>query len=259
MSENWYEIKVGENGYKYVNRFSVNAVFHMSEGNEKVGKVACYNLPIEYTCNHNCECYKKGLCYACGGCYQYGSNQKKYSENLNFFLNNDETTIAIEIVKYIKAGKYNLCRYFTCGDIPNTKFIRIMIKVAVMLPDVKFWAYTKKYNLINRFVAENGLEAIPENLHIVFSHWMNENGTYYNMLNPYIFPTSEFIPFGMEELTKNVTFICPCSDPTVKSHCDTCEHGCYNLKHGESMALLEHSTKATRKRDREIKAAKNLL
>ncbi len=259
MSTRYYEIRIGENGYKFVTLNSVDAAFHMSEGNSKVGKTACYNFPIEYTCSHKCECYKAGLCYACGGCYQYGSNQQRYSENYKFFLENDESVVAAAIVEYIKEKGYKYCRYFTCGDIPNSKFIRIMIKVALALPEIKFWAYTKKYNLVNRFVAENGLSAIPENLVIIFSHWLNRDGTYYNMVNPYKFPTSEFIPIGKEELVNNVTFVCPCSDSSVKSTCATCEHGCYNLKMGQSMALLEHSTKETRKRDMAIKAAKNLL
>jgi hypothetical protein len=75
------------------------------------------------------------------------------------------------------------------------------------------------------------------------------------MDNPYHLPTSEFIPLGREELVKWVTHVCPCSDPNVIAKCENCEHPCYELKHGESMALLEHSTTETRKRDSEIKMA----
>ena len=74
------------------------------------------------------------------------------------------------------------------------------------------------------------------------------------MDNPYNFPTSEFIPFGKEELAKNVTHICPCSDPNVLTTCNTCDHPCYELNFGESMALLEHSTKESKARDKEINA-----
>lgn len=250
----------GENGYNYCVLSSVAPVFHMSKGNDKVGPVACLNFPIEYTCNHACECYKLGLCYACGGCYQYGSNQQLYSENYKYFLVNTVETVASRIVEYITVGNFKLCRYFTCGDIPNSKFIDIMIRVAKLLPGVKFWAYTKKYKLVNRYVKEhNGLSYLPDNLTIVFSHWLNRDGTYYDMLNPYKFPTSEFIPIGKEELIKTVTWVCPCSDPTVNVKCATCEHGCYNLKHGQSMALLEHSTKETKQRDKALREAKKAL
>ena len=72
-------------------------------------------------------------------------------------------------------------------------------------------------------------------------------------------PTSEFIPLGKEELKDTVTHICPCSDPSVNVTCATCDHPCYTLKQGESMALLEHSTKRTKKRDKEIRTAKKAL
>ena len=104
----------------------------------------------------------------------------------------------------------------------------------------------------------NGGE-LPENLTIIFSHWLNSDGTYYPMDNRHNLPTSEFIPFGMEKLAEKVTHICPCSDPTVKATCATCDHACYSLKKGESMALLEHSTKATKARDKAIKEAKKAL
>jgi hypothetical protein len=79
------------------------------------------------------------------------------------------------------------------------------------------------------------------------------------MDNPYNFPTSEFIPIGKEELSKKSTFVCPCSDPSVSVTCETCENKCYRLKPGQSQALLEHSTTATKDRDKALKAAKKAV
>ena len=254
-----YTIKTGSNGHKYVDKGSVNSVFHATTGNEKTGKAGNYNLPIEYTCNHQCECYKNGTCYACNGSYNFGSNQMKYSENYNFYKNNFSIVFINEITNYIKENKLTLFRYFTCGDIPDIRFLQCMIKIAKINPDVKFWSYTKKYNIINNYCDEFGVDTIPSNLVIIFSHWLNDNGTYYPMNNKYNFPTSEFIPLGKEELTKTVTHICPCSDPTAKATCETCKTPCYELKRGQSMALLEHSTTRTKKRDKTIKDAKKAL
>lgn len=250
-----YEIAIGQNGKKYVTQDSVDAVFHCTDGNSKTGAhVGNYNLSIEYTCSHACECYKSGACYACGGCYQYGSNQAGYTENYKFYRENDVATIAGKITEYIKENKLSLYRYFTCGDIPGGKFMDVMEKAAQDNPGVKFWAYTKKYSIVNKWMdAHNG--ELPDNLAIIFSHWLNDDGSYYPMDNPYGLPTSEYIPLGKEELTAAVTHICPCSDPNAKATCATCEHPCYNLKRGESMALLEHSTARTRERDKAIKAA----
>ena len=258
-----YDIKKGENGSNYVLLNSVlDYILNISEGNEKVGNTICFNFPIEYTCNHCCECYKFKKCYAEGGCYNFADNQAKYSENLKFYNNVSDEQFIAALQLAIDVIGYKLFRYFTCGDIPNIRFLECMVKLAKDNPTVEFWSYTKKYGICNKYVAEHGgsiEKAFPSNLVIIFSHWLNEDGSYYPMPNPYNFPTSEFIPYGKEELAEKATFICPCSDPTVNVTCETCENKCYRLKPGQSQALKEHSTKATKERDKEIKAAKKAI
>lgn len=256
--EEKYIIRKGQNGKKYCDKKSVGCdVLNVSEENEKIGKVMNLNLPIEYTCNHTCECYKNGVCYASGGCYNYSSNQKRYTENFNFFVEHGTETFIKAIQFAIESINYKHFRWFTCGDIPTLTFLNCMVTIAKNNPNIAFWSYTKKYGIVNKWIEING--NLPENLKIIFSHWLNENGTYFPMENPYNLPTSEFIPFGHEELAKKVTFICPCSDPTKKVQCVNCEHPCYKLEHGQSQALLEHSTKRTKARDKAIKEAKKNL
>lgn len=253
-----YIVKTGENGKNFVERKSVETFYlNVSDGNGKTGKALNLNLPIEYTCNHDCECYKKSKCYAEHGCYLFHNNQKLYSENLNFFYNSTSEEFCKAVKIAIDFFGYSLFRYFTCGDIPNTRFFDCMVQIAKDNPNIRFWAYTKKYGIVNRWIDQNG--DFPENLTIIFSHWLNENGTYYHMENPHNLPTSEFIPFGKENTIDKSFHVCPCSDPTVKSTCETCEKPCYKLQKGEHMALLEHSTKETKARDKAIKEAKKAL
>lgn len=254
------QLAIGNNGKTFVTKESVEAIFHNTIGNEKVGnKVGTYNVAIEYTCTHACECYKNKTCYACNGCYNFPSNQADYTENYKYFITSTSEEFIANVCKVIEDNKLTLYRYFTCGDIINGRFFECMVEIARRNPSVRFWAYTKKYHIVNAYCDNNGLSAIPENLVIIFSHWLNNDGTYFPMNNKYNFPTSEFIPIGQEELAKTVTHICPCSDQTVNATCATCEHACYTLKHGQSMALLEHSTSATRERDKTIKQAKKAL
>ena len=263
--ENPFDVKRGTNGRNYVTLSSVGSDrLNVAEGNSKTGSnVINFNFPIEMTCNHACECYKNATCYACNGCYLFANNQALYSENLNFFNNNPYHVFIDALQLVIDKTGYKLFRYFTCGDIPNSRFLDCMVTLAERNPDVKFWTYTKKYHIVNSYISENGgfpsCAAIPENLKIIFSHWLNEDGTYFPMDNPYNLPTSEFIPYGREELKEKVTHICPCSDPSVNATCATCDHPCYTLKNGESMALLEHSTKQTKERDKAIKTAKQAI
>jgi hypothetical protein len=260
---NGFEVKKGENGGSFVTMNSVlNNVLNISEGNEKVGNVICFNLPIEYTCTHCCECYKNKLCYAEGGCYSFSDNQAKYSENLVFFRNHTKEEFVQAVQFCIDSIGYKLFRWFTCGDIVNRAFLECMVQIAKNNPGIEFWSYTKKYGICNSFISDNGgtiEKALPSNLVIIFSHWLNSDGTYFPMDNPYNFPTSEFIPIGKEQLAEKATFICPCSDPSVSVTCETCENKCYRLKPGQSQALLEHSTAATKDRDRQLKAAKKAV
>lgn len=253
-----YAIRTGQNGLKCVELDSVRKdVLNFSFKNSKTGRVIAFNLPVEFTCNHACECYSKKNCYACGGCYQFSLNQALYSENLKAFKEHETAwfvDVVNEMITHHKSRK--LFRWFTCGDIPNIRFLQSMVEIAAANPEMTFWTYTKKYGIVNSWVKQNGLENLPSNLTIVFSHWMNEDGTYFPMYNPYRFPTSEFIPMGKEDLLNTVNHVCPCSDPNSKEHCETCKTPCYGLKFGESMALVEHSTPRTKERDAAIKAAK---
>ena len=237
-----------------------NDVINCSDGNEKVGgRVGNYNLPVAYSCVADCECHKEKKCYACSGCYRFTHVQLAYSENMAYLMRHTWQEFANEMIDIIHVNKWNLFRYFACGDIPYRSFIDAVVMIGNNCSETRFWLYTKKYNLVNSWVREHGIDAIPSNVVIIFSHWRNDDGTFYPMDNPYNFPTSEFIPVGHEEEAETVTHICPCSDPDIIANCKTCDHPCYELKHGESMALLEHSTSASKVRDKEIKEAHRAL
>lgn len=250
----------GKNGKIYCEKTGViDSIFHVQEnGNEKTGNAVNVNFPIEYTCKHDCECYKTGECYACNGCYQFPANQAGYTENYNYYLSStiDEMLLTFQLV-IDNVKNVSLWRYFTCGDIPDYRFFEIMVQFAKNNPAVKFWAYTKKYSIVNNWIDKNG--KLPDNLKIVFSHWLNHDGSYYPMDNRHDLPTSEFIPIGKEYLAETVTHICPCSNPAVVATCATCDCPCYELCNGQKMALLEHSTTATKKRDKEIRESKKAL
>lgn len=281
--KNPYDVALGLNECKFVTIESVRDIeqANLSDGNSKVGAtlegikgkvVAIFNFPIEYTCIRSCECYKGYYdektgkyvipCYACHGCFNFPNNQAIYSENYKMFKRYMAMEDGIEkLVKAVNRSirkKVKFFRWFECGDIPflyHEEFITVMCRLAELNPDIKFWAYTKKYRFVNQFVEKYGLKAIPKNLVILFSHWRNHDGSFFPMDNPYSFPTSEFIPFGCEEDAEKVTHICPCSNPDIYEQCINCTHPCYELKFGESMALLEHSTERTAERDKAVKEA----
>ena len=258
-----YNVRIGLNGRKYVPLKSVtDEVIHIADGNSKTGKkVLNFNLSIELTCDKRFPCYTDCLCYAENGCYNFADNQALYSENTAFVMNHSIDEIATAFTAAIEKSKAVKMRYFTCGDIPNRKFLQAMVKTALDNPSVKFWTYTKKYSIVNSWIHDNGgkAESLPNNLKIIYSVWRYEDGDIIPIDNPYNMPTSEYIPVGFEELAEQVTHICPCSDPSVLTTCDDCKHPCYELLPGQSMALLAHSIAKTKERDKMIQAAHEQL
>ena len=153
----------GQNGMIYYPaNMAGDDIIHIVKGNSKTGEeVLNFNLPIELTCDHRCECYKDRKCYACSGCYLYSNNQFTYTQNYNFIKSDKycfEDVLAI-FQKAIDETGAKLFRFFTCGDIPNKRFFRIMVELAYNNPDVKFWSYTKKYYIVNDYL----------------KHWQDEN------------------------------------------------------------------------------------
>lgn len=250
-----YNVRINAAGFRYVTKESAASDrLNLSDGNSKTGPALTFSLPIEYTCDHRCECFKNGICYGHGGCYIHGSNQVLYTENLNFFNAQPSPVFVAAVSLAIAVSGCSIFRWFGIGDLPCARFLACMVEIANQNPGVRFWAYTKKYNIVNKYIEENG--TLPENLVVIFSHWLNEDGSYFPMENPHKQPTSEFIPLGQEDKAETVTHICPCSDPDSTAHCSNCPFPCYTLKAGQSMALLEHSTKRTKGRDKELKEAK---
>ena len=185
-NSNPYTVEKTTDGKKYVDFRTVkDDTLNLSDGNSKVGNhVSCFNLPMVYTCDQRCECYTSGKCYANSGCYKFASNQATYSENFAYLKAHTEQEIVNEMVSQITEKGFSLHRDFTIGDLPDEKFLKVRIACARVMPNVRFWFYTKKYGIVNRYVEKFGLESIPENLTIIFSHWMNEEGTYFPMDNP---------------------------------------------------------------------------
>ena len=259
-----YTIETAKNGFKYVpadRDHGALPIMHVTSGNTKTGTdhLLAWGHGIEQSCNHACECYSKRICYGMHGFYQmYLVNQLYLADNLLYIRENGYEKTADDIIAEIKRTKCRKFRWFTVGDILNIDFIHMMVKIGKACPETEFWGYTKKYMLVNHYIEKymNGnAELFLKYTGLIFSHWRNEDGTDFEMLNPYHMPTSEFIPFGMEDEAKKADHICPCSDPDVYENCCNCSNPCYRLKIGQSMALLEHSTAQTKARDKAIAQA----
>ena len=134
-SEHPYKMVMASNGYKAVDPKTVrNDRLNFSDGNEKVGRVGCFNLPIAFSCVHNCECYLNGDCYACGGCYNFADNQAMYSENFAYIMSHTVSEFVDTVVSEIEYRGWDLFRWFTCGDILSVSMFDGMVQIAKKCP-----------------------------------------------------------------------------------------------------------------------------
>lgn len=153
----------------------------ISDGNRKIGKVLNVSLAPILTCGNCKEC--KSFCYDIKACFAYPTalNARAYNAALMFTDRNAYFgSIREKLTRRLK-NKY--FRWHVAGDIVDIGYFAEMVKIAKEFPEFTFWTYTKMYWIVNKYCDLNGRDAIPENLHIMFSKW---DGL--KMDNPYSFP-----------------------------------------------------------------------
>ena len=123
---------------------------------------------------------------------------------------------------------YSYFRWHSAGDIVDMRYLQGMVDVANALNRTSFLAFTKKYELVNEYIASGGV--IPDNLHIVFSAWGNS----LSVDNPNDFPVA-YVRFGDEERDSSI----PENASECSGKCTTCLQ-CWNLGRGESVVFNKH-------------------
>lgn len=199
-------------------------MFKVNCGNSKLGKnVMVINLPAGITCKGDAPCNKKGVCYAQKGTFNYPNVKNCYAENLRVFLESPENAENDILQQMPYMG---FCRIHASGDFVNKEYLEMIIRICNKLPNVKFMAYTKKYELINQFIIDGG--EIPSNLTIIFSLWDG-----YNCINPFSFPVSAVIlkAGNIDPLPLN-GFMCD-------GLCSKC-YKCWTLQKGDCVLFDEH-------------------
>ena len=192
----------------------------ISNGNTKIGKTM--NVSIGYT-----GCIESGAFIVCGGsCYSVrdmvrhpnsviparAKNQALAEYDRDNFFEQIKT-------KMSRRRKNFYFRWHVAGEIIDYDYFCCMVEIAKEFPNFKIWTYTKRYDIVNKYCAENGgRAAIPENFNIMFSAWPG-----LNMANPYNFPRFEFIPKTENNLPHK--FTCPGNCDYCKKHNTGCIAG----------------------------------
>lgn len=197
----------------------------VTNGNSKLSaSIPSINLPAGITCRADAPCKKE--CYARKGNFAYRPVKECYMQNLRDFVK-DPNKYFDDIIKFFKQDLaiYRYARWHSSGDIVNDEYLQGMCRVALKCKQTKFLCFTKKYELVNKYLYNGGI--IPPNLHIVFSGWNEE----WKFDNPHNLPTA-YVRF------KN--------DKRDFSNCKECNNKCYEclkcwkLKNGQSVVFNKH-------------------
>lgn len=197
-------------------------MFKVTNSNRKLGTIVAINLPAGCTCRPDAPCQKE--CYAKKGNFMFANVKNCYQENLDTFLNNPEQAKKdiLEQLPYI-----GYCRIHASGDFVNKEYFEMIVDIAKQCKRVKFMAFTKKYELVNEYVANGG--KIPSNLKIIFSAWFTSDWTFDN---PYKFPVSYVYD-------KKINNPIPKKAIPCGGQCDKC-FMCWELKKGQAVRFDKH-------------------
>jgi hypothetical protein len=158
---------------------------------------------------------------------RYPNVRNAYANNLEFYQTEPEQYFG-QIAFIAKMERF--FRWHVSGDIPDYNYFKHMVQVADICAETQFLVFTKKYEIVNRYVREFGY--IPRNLSIVFSVW---DGL--EMFNENDFPVAKVISKEYAQELGNDYHIC-CGN------CATCAVdgtiGCWWLQNGDYIYLVEH-------------------
>ena len=135
----------------------------ISDGNIKMGSIPSISLPPIVTCNKKAPCTKSG-CYALKSFRIYPSVRQAYNKNLDTFKRSPKEYFNA-IDAWLKIKGPSIFRFHVAGDIPNLTYLSGMIQIAKNNPEIKFLAFSKRYDIIT------AAAYIPENLSIIASAW----------------------------------------------------------------------------------------
>lgn len=193
---------------------------------KKLGRIPSVSLPPQLSCRSDAPCSK--LCYAKKGTFNYNNVKKAYLENYMLYSENKEQYFkTINDVLQDDVIIYKYFRWHMSGDIIDMDYLYGMVKLAKKNPKTKFLAFTKKFDLVNMYLAVNKL---PKNLTIVYSAW-NKG---FEVPNPHNLPVA-YVDFKNKLLNPDI----PQDAKHCQNNCSTCKI-CWNLKSGQSTRLHEH-------------------
>lgn len=228
----------------------------ISPGNSKMGSVPSVSLPAVVTCR-KCDCQTK--CYAKRMEQRWKNVADAYKNNLEI-LQEDPDLYWRQVEASVMMSRF--FRFHVSGDIPDRNYFERMVEIARRNPHCEILCFTKKYDIVNNFIKDNGYEehvvgyrysalsefigfdmsksfdartaagiALPQNFHIIFSGWVR-----LEMDNPFNLPEAHVRSRCGTTTARPDAIECPgnCTE------CATTDGGCWVLGPGQQVVFNEH-------------------
>lgn len=220
------------------------------KGNSKLGKgVYAFNLlpgstPISTkdkgqltnvrgTCGGCCEdC--EDACYAIKDTRRYHNTCIPSLVKNTLIMRHDRAGGFAQLKDELITKKASVLRYHSSGEIEDYDYLLRMARLAVDLPSVQFYFYTKRFGFVERYLEEHG--SFPLNLICNISEWKG-NTRGFNLAGLNVFTYDD----GTDESLNNVPH-CPAVDRNGHKtgvNCDQCRR-CFSENDGRKTAVYAH-------------------
>lgn len=110
-------------------------------------------------------CFK---CYALGGFYRMPNVASANQKRLN--LMGQRGWVETMVKKIRSEESSGFFRWFSSGDLQSLKNLKDIVRIAIALPQIKFWLPTKEYGIVSEYFELFG--AFPANLTVRLSAYM---------------------------------------------------------------------------------------
>lgn len=222
----------------------------VSKGNTKLGKgIYAFNLlpgdeplstkdkgqltNISGTCGGCCEeC--KGICYAVNDARRYHNTCIPSLGKNTLIMRNDMDNMFVQLKDVCINKGVKVLRYHSSGEIESYNYLLHMVRLAVELPEVKFYFYTKRFEFIQQYLTDH--HEFPANLVCNISEWKG-NAAAYNFQGLNVFTYDDGTDPELARLPH-----CPAVDKNGRKtgiNCDQCKR-CFSRNDGHVTAVYSH-------------------
>ena len=210
--------------FEFLNTVKVS----ISTGNGKIGRVLNVSIAPIISCGNCKGC--KYFCYDVKAVLLRLNVLKARARNYVFAMKYRDAYFEAIRKKLMRRRLNKYFRWHVGGEMPDYAYFCETVKIAREFPEFKFWTYTKVYGYVNRYVRENGRDAIPENYKIMFSKWDGMP-----IYNPYNFPVfaCKLKDGNKDPMEWDAMYKCP-------GNCDTCKKANRGCLIGENVYADEH-------------------